>query len=144
MSVVYFVRKKLFRTKEGMKKLYYAVQHTFHSRGGVTEDVLAERMSQRSGRSLGDVRGMLADLPHCIAEALEHGESVSIKGLGSFHLAVTSDGFENPADVTPGAVRLSRVYFTADRGLTRKLRRNLEFYCYPPDNNLPEEDKEKE
>ena len=83
MGMIYLVRKKLFQTKEGAKQLYYAVQRTLQPRGGVTEDILAKRIAHRTGRSEGDVKGILADLPHFIEEALKNGESVSIKGLGS-------------------------------------------------------------
>ena len=124
MGMIYLVRKKLFQTKEGAKQLYYAVQRTLQPRGGVTEDILAKRIAHRTGRSEGDVKGILADLPHFIEEALKNGESVSIKGLGSFHIAITSEGFEHPEDVMPGTVRISRVYFTADRGLTKELSRD--------------------
>ena len=89
MGMIYLVRKKLFQTKEGAKQLYYAVQRTLQPRGGVTEDILAKRIAHRTGRSEGDVKGILADLPHFIEEALKNGESVSIKGLGSFHIAIT-------------------------------------------------------
>ena len=120
MGMIYLVRKKLFQTKEGAKQLYYAVQRTLQPRGGVTEDILAKRIAHRTGRSEGDVKGILADLPHFIEEALKNGESVSIKGLGSFHIAITSEGFEHPEDVMPGTVRISRVYFTAEQILPGK------------------------
>ena len=109
MSIVYLVRKKVFRTAEGVKQLYYAVQRVLQRRGGVTAELLAQRMASRKGMSSGDVQSVLIDLPKFIEEALMEGESVTIKGLGSFHVAVTSDGFEHPDDVMPGKVRLSRV-----------------------------------
>lgn len=137
MGMIYMVRKRLFQTKEGAKQLYYAVQRTLQTRGGVTEDILAQRIGSRTGRSVGDVKGILTDLPHFIAEALAGGESVSIKGLGSFHIAITSQGFEHPEDVMPGTVRLSRIYFTADRGLTRKLGREMRFFRYPLSKYFP-------
>ena len=144
MGMIYLVRKKLFQTKEGAKQLYYAVQRTLQPRGGVTEDILAKRIAHRTGRSEGDVKGILADLPHFIEEALKNGESVSIKGLGSFHIAITSEGFEHPEDVMPGTVRISRVYFTADRGLTtleigltRELSREMRFFRYPLSKYFP-------
>lgn len=141
MGMIYLVRKKLFQTKEGAKQLYYAVQRTLQPRGGVTEDILAKRIAHRTGRSEGDVKGILTDLPHFIEEALKNGESVSIKGLGSFHIAITSEGFEHPEDVMPGTVRISRVYFTADRGLTRELSRELSremrFFRYPLSKYFP-------
>ena len=105
MSIVYLVRKKVFRTAEGVKQLYYAVQRVLQRRGGVTAELLAQRMASRKGMSSGDVQSVLIDLPKFIEEALMEGESVTIKGLGSFHVAVTSDGFEHPDDVMPGKVR---------------------------------------
>ena len=111
------VRKKVFRTAEGVKQLYYAVQRVLQRRGGVTAELLAQRMASRKGMSSGDVQSVLIDLPKFIEEALMEGESVTIKGLGSFHVAVTSDGFEHPDDVMPGKVRLSRVYFRPDKSL---------------------------
>ena len=61
MGMIYLVRKKLFQTKEGAKQLYYAVQRTLQPRGGVTEDILAKRIAHRTGRSEGDVKGILAE-----------------------------------------------------------------------------------
>lgn len=137
MGMIYLVRKKLFRTKEGMKQLYYAVQRTLQVRGGVTTEDLARRMAQKKGMSEGDVQSVLVDLPKFIEEALEVGESVTIKGLGSFNVAITSEGFEHPDDVMPGKVRLSRIYFKPDRILTRRLGNNMSFFRYPLSKYFP-------
>ena len=104
MSIVYLVRKKVFRTAEGVKQL---------------------------------VQSVLIDLPKFIEEALMEGESVTIKGLGSFHVAVTSDGFEHPDDVMPGKVRLSRVYFRPDKSLVARLNSGMDFYRYPLSRYFP-------
>ena len=65
------------------------------------------------------------------------GESVTIKGLGSFHVAVTSDGFEHPDDVMPGKVRLSRVYFRPDKSLVARLNSGMDFSRYPLSRYFP-------
>ena len=135
--MIYLVRKKLFRTKEGMKQLYYAVQRTLQARGGVSTDDLARRMAQRKGMSEGDVQSVLVDLPKFIEDALQNGESVTIKGLGSFNVAITSEGFEHPDDVLPGKVQLSRIYFKPDRMLTSRLRNSMDFYRYPLSKYFP-------
>ena len=84
MGMIYLVRKKLFQTKEGAKQLYYAVQRTLQPRGGVTEDILAKRIAHRTGRSEGDVKGILADLPHFIeAEQILPGKYVEQESCGS-------------------------------------------------------------
>ncbi|ADV43243.1 HU family DNA-binding protein [Bacteroides helcogenes] len=139
MSLVYLVRKKVFRTAEGVKQLYYAVQRMWQQRGGVTTEVLAQRMAFRKGMSAGDVEGVLVDLPRFIEEALRSGESVTVRGLGSFHVAVTSDGFEHPDDVMPGKVRLSRVYFRPDKSLVARLDAEMDFYRYPLGRYFPHE-----
>lgn len=137
MGMIYLVRKKLFRTKEGMRQLYYAVQRTLQARGGVSTEILARRMAKRTGMSEGNVNCVLVDLPKFIEEALASGESVTIKGLGSFNVAVTSEGFEHPDDVMPGKVQVSRIYFKPDRTLTQRLRRNMSFYRYPLSKYFP-------
>ena len=131
------VRKKVFRTAEGVKQLYYAVQRVLQRRGGVTAELLAQRMASRKGMSSGDVQSVLIDLPKFIEEALMEGESVTIKGLGSFHVAVTSDGFEHPDDVMPGKVRLSRGYFRTDTTLVARLNSGMDFYRYPLSRYFP-------
>ena len=120
-----------------MKQRYYAVQRVLQRCGGVTAELLAQRMASRKGMSAGDVQSVLIDLPKFIEEALMEGESVTIKGLGSFHVAVTSDGFEHPDDVMPGKVRLSRVYFRPDKSLVARLNSGMDFYRYPLSRYFP-------
>ena len=135
--MIYLVRKKLFRSKEGMKQLYYAVQRTLQPRGGVTTEKLAQRMARRKGMGEGDVQSVLVDLPKYIEEALSEGESVTIRGLGSFQPRHNKRGFEHPDDVMPGKVRVSRIYFKPDRMLTGRLRQNMDFFRYPLKQILP-------
>ena len=47
MGMIYLVRKKLFRSKEGMKQLYYAVQRTLQPRGGTRGAVFLIRSAER-------------------------------------------------------------------------------------------------
>ncbi|MBD9243875.1 MAG: tRNA lysidine(34) synthetase TilS, partial [Clostridiales bacterium] len=107
------------------------------AQGIPTAELLAQRMASRKGMSSGDVQSVLIDLPKFIEEALMEGESVTIKGLGSFHVAVTSDGFEHPDDVMPGKVRLSRVYFRPDKSLVARLNSGMDFYRYPLSRYFP-------
>ena len=113
------VRKKVFRTAEGVKQLYYAVQRVLQRRGGVTAELLAQRMASRKGMSSGDVQSVLIDLPKFIEEALMEGESVTIN------------------DVMPGKVRLSRVYFRPDKSLVARLNSGMDFYRYPLSRYFP-------
>lgn len=136
MGLIYLVRKKKFKTAKGFKELYYAVQRKLQKRGGKNENDLADILSSQSGKSKGDVLSILTDLPAAIEEILKNGESVTIHGLGSFHAAITSDGFEHPEDVVPHEVRLSRVYFVADRRLTNRVG-EMKFFRYPLSKYFP-------
>ena len=130
MGLIYLVRKKKFRTAEGIRELYFAIQRKLQKRGGKNEEDLAEILSANSSRSKGEVLSILTDLPDVIEEILKNGESVSIRGLGSFHASITSNGFEHPEDVLPHEVRVSKVYFIADRKFTQRVSR-MKFFRYP-------------
>ena len=69
---------------------------------------------------------------------LKNGESVSIRGLGSFHASITSNGFEHPEDVLPHEVRVSKVYFIADRKFTQRVSR-MKFFRYPLSKYFPKD-----
>jgi len=136
MGLIYFVRKKKFRTPEGMKALYYAIQRKLQVKGGKTERDLARILSQGSARGEGDVLSILTDLPKVIEEILKNGESVTISGLGSFQTAITSNGFEAPEDVLPSEVRLSKIYFKPDRRFFYRVSK-MSFFRYPLTKYFP-------
>lgn len=139
MGMVYLVRRKKFRILGEVKELYYAVQRKFQVKGGKTEEDLANILASRGGRSRGDVLGILTDLPDVIEGLLAGGESVTIKGFGSFQTAISSNGFEVPEDVTPGEVRLSKIYFIPDRKLVARVGRRMKFFRYPLSKYFPKE-----
>lgn len=113
-----------------MKSLYYAVQRKMQKRGGKNEKDIAKYLAQRSGFNEGEILGILTELPKVIEKTLEGGESATIAGLGSFHVAITSDGHEHPEDIMPHDVRLSKVYFVADRNMVERLK-GMKFVRYP-------------
>lgn len=136
MGLIYLVRKKKFKTVEGVKELYYAVQRKLQIRGGKNEEDLAAILSARKGCTKGDVLSILADLPEAIETILKNGESVTIRGLGSFQTAITSEGGEYPDDVMPHTVRLSKVYFIADRKFSRRVGQ-MKFFRFPLSKYFP-------
>lgn len=83
-----------------------------------------------------EVPSILTDLPDVIEKILKNGESVSIRGLEPFHASITSNGFEHPEDVLPHEVRVSKVYFIADRKFTHRVSQ-MTFYRYPLSKYFP-------
>ena len=115
MGLIYLVRKKKFRTAEGIRELYFAIQRKLQKRGGKNEEDLAEILSANSSRSKGEVLSILTDLPDVIEEILKNGESV-----------------------LPHEVRVSKVYFIADRKFTQRVSR-MKFFRYPLSKYFPKD-----
>ena len=136
MSIIYLVRKKVF-SKAGEKMTqWFAVQRKVQKKSGVTNRELARRLSQYTSFKEGEVQGILIELVKVIEKTLQEGHSVTIDGLGTFQTAITSNGFDRPEQVTPREVRLSRVYFRADRKLVEFVRR-AKFIRYPLSRYFP-------
>jgi predicted histone-like DNA-binding protein len=49
------------------------------------------------------------------------GDSVRFGDIGTFSIAVTSDGFENPEDITPDKVRATKIVFTPTKKFNKLL-----------------------
>ncbi len=138
MSIPYLVRQKKNLLNKAKSGLWYAVVRKFQRRGGVNEKELGELVAMRGGFSRGVVEGVLTAVSEVIESELSKGQSVTIRGFGTFQTALTSKGFEHPAQVTPGEVSVSKVYFMADRNLLRRLKK-VACYRIPLSYYLPKE-----
>ena len=141
MSIPYLVRKKVSVIGGNKKVRWYAVQKKLQERGGKTEEDVARIVAGRGGFREGEVQGILTDVSLVLGELLAEGYSVSLKGIGTFQVALTSPGAERPEDVTPATVEVSRVYFIADRWLTRQIRKfiRIPLSSYFPKSMLSKE-----
>ena len=92
----------------------------------------------RGGFNRGVVEGVLTAVSEVIETELSKGQSVTIRGFGTFQTALTSKEFEHPGQVTPGEVSVSKVYFMADRNLLRRLKK-VDCYRIPLSYYLPKE-----
>lgn len=152
MSIPYQVRKKVNFLKGEKEELWYAVPKKLQKKGGKTEKDIARLITQRTGFHRGVVEGILTELGEVVEEVLSEGHSVTINGFGSFQTALTSKGFKSPLEVTPREVSISRMYFIADRKLTRRLKEEkcfrIPFKYYLPKDLITKEmvilDKEDE
>lgn len=85
----YKVRKYVdFKNLEGPRK--YGVVNA--SDGVIDKIELATYISERSGVSVGHVRGIMSDLEREIYNALLHGETVDLSGIGLLGLSLRSEG----------------------------------------------------
>ncbi|NDV59751.1 HU family DNA-binding protein [Bacteroides sp. 519] len=113
MPVLYVARKKTFSIKGILKSLYFIVPKALQKKG-VSENELADSLAELSSLSPGDVLSVLRLLPAQIAKEIKNGRTVTIDGLGTFYIAVSSDGAETPEECKPKNIRSYRVCFRAD------------------------------
>ena len=108
MPINYVVRKKKDQSGNEVKELYYAVPSAIQNKG-VSEKQLAEDLHDNSSLSAGDVLSV---------RHMKEGRTVTIRGLGTFYPALSSEGCETPEECTPNKVRLTRICFRADTAFT--------------------------
>ena len=97
MPINYVVRKKKDQSGNEVKELYYAVPSAIQNKG-VSEKQLAEDLHDNSSLSAGDVLSVLEQLPKAIARHMKEGRTVTIRGLGTFYPALSSEGCETPEE----------------------------------------------
>ena len=95
MPINYVVRKKKDQSGNEVKELYYAVPSAIQNKG-VSEKQLAEDLHDNSSLSAGGVLSVLEQLPKAIARHMKEGRTVTIRGLGTFYPALSSEGCETP------------------------------------------------
>lgn len=124
MAINYSVKKKIDTSSGEPKERYYAVPKTLQSKGdGVDERELAKEMEHFSSVSAGDVLSVLEQLSGRIAEHLRNGRTVNIRGLGVFYVGVSSEGVDTPEECTADKVKVTRVCYRAEKGLTDRVKR---------------------
>ena len=138
MAIPYVVRKKVYTIDNEKKELWHAMVSKMQQKGGMTEDFIARRISERTGLNRSIIEGIIAEVAEAIEFSLGMGFSVTIKNLGAFQTSLTSQGFADPTEITPEKVDLSRIYFVADRKLTQRVRKEG-YFQIPFDTYMPKE-----
>ncbi len=127
MSINYVVRKKVDKSGDKETVRYYAASKVIqHEPAG--NDEIAARLAQVSSLQTGDAQSVLVQLPDIIADYLANGRTVSIKGLGNFFPAITSEPVERIEECTADKVRLSRICFKAAKGFVERINRKLDLF----------------
>ncbi|NDV58634.1 HU family DNA-binding protein [Bacteroides sp. 519] len=110
----YVVRSKTDKTGETPKERYYGVPILS---GNVDEDNLAVEISERSSLTPADVLAVISALSTSMQMHLSRGNSVSLKGIGTFSVSASSEGVDDPKLCTPAKVKAQRICFKADKTL---------------------------
>lgn len=79
--------------------------------GTVTLNVLAQRVANRSGHSVGACLGIIEDAVEAIVNFMESGYNVEMDDLGRFQLKVSSQGYQKADEVSTNAFRRKYVHY---------------------------------
>lgn len=112
----YVTRMKIDKTGTEVVKRYYGIPVIWKQ---VNEIHLSEEICRRSSLTEADVLATLSALSDVLQEHLEAGDSVKLKGVGTFSVSASSKGFDTPEECTPAEVKAQRICFRADKDLRR-------------------------
>ncbi len=88
MPVIYKGMQSRLATKEGKKPFYPRVILT----GNVNTNKVVQEIAELSSLSTGDSKNVIDNLVTVISRHLQASESVTLDGLGTFHLTMKSTG----------------------------------------------------
>lgn len=121
MPINYVVRKKVDKSSNQTKELYYATTKALQKHP-VDSVQIADELAERSSLQNGDALSALTQLSDIIASHLREGRTVSIKGLGNFYPTISSQGVEKPEDCTANKVWISRICFKSSPSFLKKVK----------------------
>ena len=140
MGKSFSIWKKTFKNDEGeMVEKYYACTKTTKI---VSTKMLAKRIAESSSLTPGDVLSCISSITNEIQETLTLGDNIKLDGIGTFGVAITSEGVDDPKDLNPKMVKATKVTFKADRELTRLIK-GMSFSHFPKFSNAIVSKKKK-
>lgn len=114
------IRYKTYKKRNWIndKELNYA---TPINRGVMKTKDVAELLERRTAFSQSDIIGVADALGRAILEFNALGFAVKIKGLGTFSISATSEGYETPEECLPERVKATKIRFIVDPELKKQL-----------------------
>jgi predicted histone-like DNA-binding protein len=128
MSYYYRIRKKRYIKNGAKEEKFFAVPVTQGTLG--LEDI-AKEISGRSIAKESAVIAVLKELSNVMKHDLVNGYNIKFDGIGTFGVAITSEGFEKPEDITARDVEYSKVTYRPDSDLVRILK-DMKYTKEPP------------
>lgn len=96
------------------------------SDGLIDKVEFASYISERSGVSVGHVRGLLADIEREIGKALINGETVDLSGIGLAGASLKSKGADTPEDFNASMIVGVRAHLRLRKQFINELK-SIEF-----------------
>ncbi|MFA6200553.1 MAG: HU family DNA-binding protein [Bacteroidales bacterium] len=128
MSYYYRIKKKSYIKNGAREEKYFAVPKT---KGTLELEDIAKEISGRSIAKESAVIAVLKELSILMKHDLVNGYNIKFDGIGTFGVAITSEGFDKPDDITARDVEYSKVTYRPDSDLVRLLK-DMKYTKEPP------------
>ncbi len=128
MSYYYRVKKKRFKKEGKEKEQYFAVGKSIRL---VELEEIAKEIGARSIAKDSTIVPVLMELSKVMIDRLSSGYHVKLDGIGIFGISITSQGFDNPTDITPKEVKFSKLTYRPDPKIVKKLKQ-MHYEKEPP------------
>ena len=116
-----------FKNFESGNKLWYAQTQ---ARGVMDLREISERIHRESTVTRADIHAVLVALGSVMTDGLKCGEIVRLGDIGTFQVAVSSEGVKEAKDFTVAQIKKSRIRFRPGKDLEDALS-NLSFRQVP-------------
>ena len=128
MSYYYRTRKKRYIKNGVREEKYFAVPKT---KGTLELEEIAKEIGGRSIAKESAVLAVLKELSNVMKRNLTNGYNIKFEGIGTFGVAITSEGFDKADDITAREVEYSKVTYRPDSDLVRILK-DMKYTKEPP------------
>jgi len=128
MSYYYRVKKKRFFKEGKEKEQFFAVGKSIRL---LETEEIAKEIGARSIAKDSTIVPVIMELSKVIIDRLSSGYHVKLEGIGVFGISITSQGFDNPSDITPKQVKFSKLTFRPDPKIVKKLKQ-MHYEKEPP------------
>ncbi|MDD4685483.1 MAG: HU family DNA-binding protein [Bacteroidales bacterium] len=119
MPIYYRAKKKSYIKNGVREQKYFAVPKT---KGTLEIKELAKEISEGSIVKESTVIPVLMEFSNVLKRKLAEGYNIKLEGIGTFGVAITSQGVDNPDDITPKQVEYSKLTYRPDSRLVKALK----------------------
>jgi len=123
MPVSFSVVERGNPSKPSQPKKFYA---SARSSGEISLRDLAKEIAEISTMSLPDVIGVLESVVMLVPRHISQGKIIRLGELGSLRISVSSEGVENPEEVSAKSIKSNKFLFAPGKELQKALK-NVEY-----------------
>lgn len=119
MPYLFRIRKKKYVKDGDTHQKYFAVAKT---KGTLCLEEIAQIISEKNIAKQEAVIGVLNEFAELMGDKLCDGYNIKLEGIGTFGVAITSEGFDTQTRIDTNKIKFSKLTFRSDSKLVKKLK----------------------